>query len=899
MIEITHQQAQRLIRESLDRPVDELQWSALQAHLEGCAECRAYRDRRLGLARGMARLMHDRWWTVMLDGRAFPLEMTARYARHTRRMRALRYALLALILFFGLAGGLLYGRANRPAPTAQPGAVAAVAATDTPTPPPLGVGQPGSFTGQVVFEAADPADPQNIEIYLLSPGPDGPELTNLTQHPAADYAPIWSPDGQWIAFLSTRDAPPGEAKAEIYVMSIAGTRLTRLTADANLNWQAPLTWSADGRYLAASAFSPVVPQGAIYALVLDDPGAFQSRPRPVPDSLGGFSPSIAPLSKKLAFTVRSTSSGLFQLYMYDHETGLTEPVHPTNPDDTLSEGLGMGLNWSAEGSALAYLAYGPYRADGQPQPDAGWQARVTYNAGEIDPLSPYRVKSSTILRPIPGRELAAAAFSPDGDLFYLVADAYGEDCPGLLHFPGTDSLAGTAPVSPGLPLLCIDTPIERASWTPDGEWLVAAGRERPGAPGGIYALHIPGKLSPARPVEVLRLADAPQGAGTPRVRPDRVLPASIDPRPAQPAAAGQAVPPGLLDRVLVSRSYDEENGWLRTFFALDGEGLDELPPARMGACPRRSPDGRSIAYVLSSAGFSGGLEALYVDGPAAGAPRQVSSFDELMPNAFWGSARVIGGFNACPEWSPDGDWLASYVRTDKQAYLAVFSTAPEGQPARFVGLDAYDLSIPPRWTSGSSRVAVVRSAREDEPARIVTIYPETGRVVDLAVSDGWNRVADMAYSPDGRRLAYLAQTLDRNGMVHTELRVASAAGQDGLISSILPAYPFSTLMSGYTHLAWLAGERPGQSERLGIALRNKGKEGLQSALMVFDLTEQRLRMLAVLGEDLQTAAWSPDGKWVIYSAPSGVWVLNVPAALAGQGAPIWLGIEAVDEINWR
>lgn len=896
MIEITHQQAQRLIRESLDRPVDELQWSALQAHLEGCAECRAHRDRRLGLARGMARLMHERWWTVMLDGRAFPAQMTARYARHTRRLRALRYALLGLILFVGLVGGLLYGRANRPAPEPRP---AVVQAADTPTPPPLGVGQPGSFGGQVVFEAADPADPNNIEIYLLSPGPDGPELTNLTRHPAADYAPVWSPDGQWIAFLSTRDAPPGEPKSEVYVMSIAGTRLTRLTADPNLGWQAPLTWSGDGRYLAGAAFSPVVPRGAIYALALEAGVAVPGRARPVPDSLGGFSPSFAPLSQKLAFVIRSAESGLFRLYIYDHETGLTEPVHPTNPEEWLSEGLGRGLNWSAEGSALAYLAYGPYRADGQPQPAAGWQARVTYNAGEIDPLSPYRVKSSVALRPIPGRELAAAAFSPDGDLFYLVADAYGEGCPGLVHFPGTDSLAGTAPVSPGLPLLCIDTPIERASWTPDGEWLVTAGRERAGAPGGIYALHIPGKLSPARPVEVLRLADAPEGAGTPQVRPDRVLGAPIDPRPAQPAAAGQAVPPGLLDRVLVARSYNEDTGWLRTFSALDSSGLGDLSPVRMGACPRRSPDGRSIAYVMSGASFSGGLEGLYVDGPAAGATRQVSNFDALMPNAFWGSARVIGGFNACPEWSPDGAWLASYVRTDKQAYLTVFSAAPEGQPARFVELDTYDLSIPPRWTSGSSRVTLVRSAQEDEPARIVTLDPDTGRVVDLAVSDGWNRVADMAYSPDGRSLAYLAQTLDRNGMVHTELRVTSAAGQDALLSSVLPGYPFSTLMSGYTHLAWLAGERPGQSDRLGIALRNKGKEGLQSALMVFDLSAQRLRTLAVLGEDLQTAAWSPDGQWVIYSAPSGVWVLNIPAALAGQGVPIWLGIEAVDEINWR
>jgi TolB protein len=62
----------------------------------------------------------------------------------------------------------------------------------------------------------------NTEIYRLN-ATNG-TLHRLTDHPADDRDPAWSPDGQWIAFISNRDG-----SYDIYVMDIYGDNLRRLT----------------------------------------------------------------------------------------------------------------------------------------------------------------------------------------------------------------------------------------------------------------------------------------------------------------------------------------------------------------------------------------------------------------------------------------------------------------------------------------------------------------------------------------------------------------------------------------------------------------------------------------------------------------------------------------------
>jgi len=61
----------------------------------------------------------------------------------------------------------------------------------------------------------------NCEIYAMDA--DGKNLHNITNNPAEDRFPAWSPDGQRIAFASNRDGNGVSTKEyEIYVMDADG-----------------------------------------------------------------------------------------------------------------------------------------------------------------------------------------------------------------------------------------------------------------------------------------------------------------------------------------------------------------------------------------------------------------------------------------------------------------------------------------------------------------------------------------------------------------------------------------------------------------------------------------------------------------------------------------------------
>lgn len=966
MIEISHKQAQRWLRQKLDHHLPDAQWSTLQGHLETCAECRAYRDRLGTFERDLKRSLRSGWdsavYHTTTDYSAGVIQRR-KWLEVTRKRATWAAAVVVLGLAFILTGGFERLR-NREVPQT----VVETSPTVTPLPTPAA----GEFRGVVAFEATVGSQ---SDIFLLNPGePGGP--VNLTNHPARDTSPAWSPDGEWLAFLSDRASETGQL--EVFVTNVAGSRVAQLTSAPDMLWEGPISWSADGKQLALTGVR--LGQGGqsrIYIVPLDssegtgsslDTGAYS-----LPGTRGGFAPEFAPFGDRLAFVFSDGSRGGVMITHLDgRERAATQWAEDRNALPLIP---GSSIEWAPDGNSLAYTAASPPESEGSEQGAAGSgstgaQVMTVRDLNfSISLFSDFRRSFTVAQSRWPGA-FRAVGWTPGGAVMYLEdLDDARADMPGAIsgcwriYTRSTDNPSQESAASLQGEL-CVESGLDRTSWTPDGEWLVTQGRTiaevQAGAPRGLYAMQLAGVYGQdqeQRDFRAVRLGDTDGLVGIPRVRPALKRfqrPLNINPQPVAQQSATVQLPDTSAAPGEVLYARPQGSGSVIVRISPDGTGGSLLYATDgVARCPTFSPNGEMIAFVSGPNALSAERLAATPepDLPASASPDFYAVDTGLPEEGLYvmnrGGAGVVRisrppdgkrvdeplpARYGCPAWSPDGRWLAAPVETADGWSLAVIPA--RGGPNRLVNIGRPAGSTGPRWTSDSSRILITHTPPGESQWPVISAVNLPRSVtapldrLDLRTLSGWRSVSGMAVLPEGNiseesanitadawQIGLIAQYAGTDGSLRAVLRRLSmstnAEREVVVLGADYPqgfsdAAPLGMGVSGSSagqYMRSLALQRGGmlawQAENgLGIILRGGPGTDKKTVIHFYNLDTRTLSEIAALDDVLYGAAWSPDGSWLMLSAESGLWLVDVAAAREGRAGPQWISPEPVFDLDW-
>lgn len=230
--------------------------------------------------------------------------------------------------------------------------------------------------------------------------PDGSHATNLTQDWADDVAPVWSPDGRHIAFVSFRDTVAGKwglGDGSIYVMEFdpetgtAGTVWRVTGKGGSEGWP---TWSPDGRRVAFQ--SDRSGNWDIWIANADGSGLVQLTHHTANDRYASWSPD----GTKMAFT--SNRNGNEEVWVLPIEQALKQGDDSGAVNLTNSPQRDRYPMWSRDGKQLTFNT----------NRDGNYEVYIM----NADGSQPRNVSQA------PGSTEGLADWSPDGRQLVLYSD---------------------------------------------------------------------------------------------------------------------------------------------------------------------------------------------------------------------------------------------------------------------------------------------------------------------------------------------------------------------------------------------------------------------------------------------------------------------------------------------
>jgi len=132
---------------------------------------------------------------------------------------------------------------------------------------------------------------------------DGANRRNITNHPAIDTSPTWSPSGKQIAFVSSREGMGGQ----VFICDVDGANIRRIVKEGGVA-DSP-SWSPDGRWIAFHWKPRMAADFDIYVAEVSSGRVFQL----TSNTGSNESASWAPDSRHLTF--QSNRNGSSQIFI--------------------------------------------------------------------------------------------------------------------------------------------------------------------------------------------------------------------------------------------------------------------------------------------------------------------------------------------------------------------------------------------------------------------------------------------------------------------------------------------------------------------------------------------------------------------------------------------------------
>ena len=886
MTGITHEQARRYLNAAADDMLNQQERYLMEEHLRNCEACRAEADNLEALRKSLQESFQAHWDhqnkpaqllfpTIQTRSRNFFLR-----ERVTAGVRLLAGSVLALVL----AVGLNYIIAQRQQVSSRLTSPTTLTLT-----PQLGINPtPVRQTSHHRLVAFASTESGNSEVYVLKE--DGTGRINVTDHPAYDGNPVWSPDGSRLAFESDRNG-----NRNIYVLNLTDGGLTRLTPAGGNN--VLNTWSPDGSTMLFRndqngrwQWYTVATNGlaAPHLIFADD-----------------FQRYIwSPDGTQIAYMTDSNggSNSTPHIYVVNSDGSNRQPV-PLPASFFMLEG---GMSWASDGKSLFYqttkcsnsgdgcglpLSYSIYQAspgESKPVLAASWGGLIadyfvgktgltligttiqpTINTGGIDTWQWIHINGKKITKLTQWKNLESNCQNPNERDYATTVGGFAGG--GGLHeeilvmvkcAADAQTWVYSATVDGSKIIKLNKEPIlgdvNFMEWTPDGEFLSYMAND----PLGVSQFFV---------------WDVQAAHQDPFTRP---IPLSTPGGVIQPAvfnggleiALRSATPSAMLEPTVsvtslpgdwIAFSSDRNGGSDIYLMKKDGSGLTNLTRSGGDAGPRWSPDGRSIA-------FANGQSNIY--------------YDLYVMRADGSDRRSLAPLGESAAWSPDGNQLADYRASDplKPEKGLIHVIHSDGSGLRSFPLDfrnekiqqSFDLTRL-RWAADGEHLQFLTL---EQPYVQNDVRTDKWKIYQLNLKDSSLKVLVESKTQIedwfGDESALTVITLEETGWQWTRF--------EGSKSTVLTTWQpeIGTQVCGFSRLS-VIWSQDGKKMLIAVYCYDN-----TTWLFLADASGKQISALTMVAlNNFQGLSWSPDGKSVVFSAdlvaPGNIdlYLLDIQAAL--------------------